>query len=192
LRKVFNLAEVQLTEPEWLACDWPFDMLRHLDGKLDDQAFMRFSVLCCRRIWPLLSDSRSRAVVEATGAYLAGQLTAEAAALILEEWDRAYQAGEVNDLAGGSTNEAIESVCGVGFGHAAQVAKACFESAGYAASASVREAGAPQPEITAAWLAAESAERLAQCQLLRQLFGYRPESATKEAEPVAAPDRPRE
>jgi hypothetical protein len=84
-----------LTESEWLASDWPFDMLRHLDGKLDHQAFMRFSALCCRRIWPLLTDSRSQAVVEATEADLAGQLTAEAAAPILEEWDRAYRAGEV-------------------------------------------------------------------------------------------------
>jgi hypothetical protein len=130
--------------------------------------------------------------VETTEAYLAGQLTAEAAAPILEEWDRAYQAGEVDDLAGGSTNEAIESVGGVGFGHAAQVAKACLVSAGYAASACLREADARQPEVTAAWLAAESAERLAQCQLLRQLFGYRPESAANSAEPAAPADRPRE
>lgn len=184
--------EAQLKERKWLACNWPLDMLRHLDGKVDDQAFMQFCVLCCRRIWPLLSDARSRTVVEATEAYLAGQLTADEAALVVQEWDRAYQAGEVEDLAGGSTNEAIESVCGVGFGHAAQVAKACFESAGYAASARLREAGAPQSEITAAWLTAESAERLAQCQLLREMFGYQPESATKEAEPGGSADRPRE
>jgi hypothetical protein len=149
-------------------------MLRHLDGKIKEEAFMRFSVACCRRIWPLLSDPRSRAVVEATEAYLDGQMTAEAAATVLEAWDRAYQHGEVRDLASGTTNAAIESVCGVGFGHAAQVAKACFESAGYAASEPLRAAGASQPDITAAWVAAESAERLAQCQLLRQMFGYRP------------------
>jgi len=178
-----------LTESEWLACDWPHDMLRHLDGKLDDEAFMRFSVLCCRRVWPLLSDSRSREVVKATEAYLAGQLTAEAAAPILEEWERAHQAGEVNDLAGGCTNEALESVCGIGFGHAAQVAKACIESAGYAASDSLRVADAPQPQITEAWLAAELAERLAQCQLLRQLFGYRSESGSKAADSGAQTDR---
>src|SRR5436305_1926499 len=102
-------------------------MLRRLDGKLDDKAFMRFSVACCRRIWPLFSDPRSREVVEATEAYLAGNLSAEVASPVIEEWARAYQAGEVSDLAGGSTHEAIESVTGIGFGHAAQVAKACFE-----------------------------------------------------------------
>jgi hypothetical protein len=162
-----------LTEPEWLACDWPFDMLFHLDGRLEDEAFMRFSVACCRRVWPLITDPRSRSVVEATEAYLTGAVTAEAAGRVCAEWDRAYHEGGVGDLAGGSTNEAIESVYGVGHGHAAQVSKACFESVGYAASELLRAAGAPQADITAAWKAAELAERLAQCQLLRALFGYR-------------------
>ena len=122
---------------------------------------MRFSVQCCRRIWPLFSDCRSRAVVEGTEAYLDGRLTSETASPILEEWDRAYQAGEIHDLAGGSTHVAIESVYGVGFGHAAQVAKACSESAGYAASNGLRVADAPESAETDAWLTAETAERLA-------------------------------
>ena len=43
-------------------------------------------VACCRRIWPLLSDPRSRAVVEAPEAYLAGEMTAEAAGRVFAEW----------------------------------------------------------------------------------------------------------
>jgi hypothetical protein len=163
-----------VTEAEWLTCDFPFHMLEHLHGKVDDEAFMRFSVICCRRIWPLLSDPRSRAVVEATEAYLDRRLTVEAASSVAAEWDQAYQAGEVRDLAGGSTNEAIDAVCGLGSGNASQVAMACFESAGYAASQPLRVAGAPQIEITAAWKTADYAERRAQCDLLRQLFGYHP------------------
>jgi hypothetical protein len=178
-----------LSELEWLSCDWPFDILRHLDGKIDDTAFMRFSVACCRRVWPLITDPRSRAVVEATEAFLAGRLTADAAQPVLDEWDRAYEAGEVHDLAGGSTNEAIECVCGVGYGHAAQVARACFESAGYSASELLRAAGAPQPEITAAWLAAETAERLAQCAVLREMFGQLLEKSLGQAETSATPDQ---
>jgi hypothetical protein len=163
-----------LTESEWLACDRPFEMLCHLDDKLEGEAFMRFSVDCCRRIWPLIADPRSRAVVEATEAYLAGAMTAEQASRVCGEWVRAYEAGEIEDQAGGSTNEAIESVYGVGHGHAAQVASACAESAGYAASEPLRAVGAPQAEITPVWKAARYAERLGQCQLLRELFGYRP------------------
>jgi hypothetical protein len=161
-----------LTESDWLASDWPLDMLRHLDGKVADEAFMRFSVVCCRRIWPLIRDARSRAVVEATEAYLAGKKSAEEASLICAQWVRAFQAGEVEDRAGGSTNEAIESVYGVGYGHAAQVASACAESAGYAASEPLRTAGATQAEVSAAWKAGSHSERLAQCQLLREVFGY--------------------
>jgi hypothetical protein len=147
-------------------------MLRHLDGKIEEQEFMRFSVACCRRIWALITDLRSRAAVEATEACLAGRLTFAAAKPILEEWDRAYWADEVHDLAGGSTNEAIESVCGIGFGHAAQVSRACFEAVGYAASQPVRLAERPQSEFTAAWQTAEKSEQKAQCDLLRQMFVY--------------------
>ena len=157
-----------MTEAEWLTCDFPYDMLRHLDGKIEDEAFMRFSVACCRRIWPLITDLRSRAVVEATEAYLAGTMSAEAAAQVDAEWDRARS--EVEDRAGWHTDEAIEAVCGVGYGSAATVAMACFESAGYAASEPLRIAGAPQPGITAAWKAAVLEERRAQCQLLRELY----------------------
>jgi hypothetical protein len=181
-----------LTEAEWLHCDFPYDMLRHLDGKIDDKDFMRFSVGCCRRVWPLITDPRSRAVVEATEAYLAGTMSPEAAGGVYAEWDRASQEGEVQDRAGWHTDQAIESVCGVGFGHAANVAMACFESAGYAASEPVRMAGAPQPEITAAWKAAELAERRAQCELLRQLFPHRPTKDSGNAEPADAAERPRD
>lgn len=164
-----------MTEAEWLTCDSPYDMLRHLDGKLDDKEFMRFSTACCRRIWPLLTDSRSRAVVEATEAYLSGKMTADVAGQVNADWDRANQAGDIQDVAGGSTNAAIESVNGVGFGHAAQVACACFEAAGYAASEPLRVAGASQTQTKLVWLAAQSAEKVEQCKLIRDLFGYRPE-----------------
>src|SRR5262249_44317525 len=83
-----------VTEAEWLVCDRSHLMLRHLDGKVEDEAFMRFSVACCRRIWPLLSDPRSRAVVEATEAYLDRAMTAEAAERVCAEWDSACQEGE--------------------------------------------------------------------------------------------------
>ncbi len=177
-----------MSESEWQTCESPYEMLRHLDGKIADEMFMRFSVACCRRIWPLITDSRSRAVVEATEAYLAGTTTAEQAGLVCAEWVPAREAGEVNDLANGHTDEAIESVYGVGFGHAAQVSIACSESAAEAASELLRAAGASQPEIIATWRAAQSAERLAQCQLLRQLFGYQRESGTNEDEPAASAD----
>jgi hypothetical protein len=145
-------------------------MLEYLDGKVEDTSFMRFSVACCRRVWPLITDPRSRAVVEVTEAWLDQKVTTEAAGRVCEEWTGAYEDGGVEDLVG--TNEAIESVWGLGYGHAAIVASACCEAVGYAASEPLRAAGAPQPNITAAWLAAAQGEKEAQCELLRNLFGH--------------------
>ncbi len=170
---------MHITNTEWLTCDSPLDMLKYLEGKVYDEAFMRFSVACCRRIWTLLSDRRSRAVVETTEDYLAGNMTAEVAGQVYAHWERTYKEGEVHDLAGGSTNEAIESVCGVGYGHAAQVCAACLEAAGYAASEPLRVAGALQPQITEVRRTAQSAEKVEQCKLLRDLFGCRPEGVLR-------------
>lgn len=163
-----------MTEEEWSNCDRPTDILRHLDGKIPDEAFMRFSVACCRRIWPLLPDRRSRAVVEATEKYLSGEMTAEETGQVYLAWEQAYHRGEITDRAGGNTNEAIESVFGVGSGHASQVAMGCAEAIAYVAAEHARARSAPQTEITLYWKVAELTERLMQCQLLRELFGYRP------------------
>lgn len=161
-----------MTETEWMNCEWPSDMLRHLDRKISDEAFMRFSVACCRRIWPLITDARSRAVIDATDGYLNRSVTSEAAASILTEWELAYRRGEVEDLVGGCTNDAIDSVAGLGDGNAMKVAWACSESVGYAASSPLRSTAAPEAEAVAAWRTAELKERVAQCSLIRELFGY--------------------
>jgi hypothetical protein len=118
----------------------------------------------------LISDSRSQAVVDATAAYLNGAVTGERAALIYAEWDNAHQSGQIDDLAGGLTNDAIESVFGLGYGNAAQVATAGIESVGHAASNSLQPGDA---DFALAWNAGKLAEREWQCKLLRELFGYR-------------------
>jgi hypothetical protein len=180
-----------VTEAEWQTCERPFDMLCHLDGKVADEAFIPFSVACCRRVWPLITDPRARAVVEATESAVSGVVAWETVWPVFDAWHQGYSNDEVEDRAGGSTNEAVESVCGLGHGHAAQVSCSCFEAVGYAASEPRRQAGAPQAELTAVWRAAEADERRAQCKLLRQMFGYLPESGSESAEPGAAPDRGR-
>lgn len=54
-----------MTEMEWLSCREPYAMLSFLADKADEARFLRFSVACCRRIWPHLVDERSRRAVEA-------------------------------------------------------------------------------------------------------------------------------
>jgi hypothetical protein len=165
-----------LTEAEWATCSSPYDMLCYLDGKVGEAGFVRFNVASCRRLWPLVTDPRSRAVVEATEQWLTGNVNAEDLQRVLDEWSKVYKNGLVSDLAGGNTNGAIICVTVGWLRYATSVAHDCSESVGYAASESLRKAGAPQSEITAVWRAAADVEKAEQCQLLRDLFGHVPKT----------------
>jgi hypothetical protein len=47
-----------VTEAEWLACTDPTPMLAFLRGKASDRKLWLFAVACCRRLGPLLQDTR--------------------------------------------------------------------------------------------------------------------------------------
>src|SRR5690348_8868591 len=61
-----------MTEAEWLACRDPLPMFRLLEGRASDRKLRLYACACCRRIWHLLADERSRAVVEACERYADG------------------------------------------------------------------------------------------------------------------------
>jgi hypothetical protein len=52
-----------MTEAEWLASEEPERMLRFLGVGLPDRKLRLFAVACCRRVWDLLTDRRSRIAV---------------------------------------------------------------------------------------------------------------------------------
>jgi hypothetical protein len=53
-----------VTEADWLAATDPGPMLAFLRGRASGRRLRLFAAACCRRVWPLLTDERSRSAVE--------------------------------------------------------------------------------------------------------------------------------
>jgi hypothetical protein len=64
-----------MTEAEWLTRTDPHWMLGSLEGSTSDRKLRLFSCACCRRIWPLMTDDRTKRVVEVVERWVEGQAT---------------------------------------------------------------------------------------------------------------------
>src|SRR5262249_1657699 len=58
-----------MTETEWLRCDKPHSMLTFLRDRVSKRKLRLYACACCRRVWPLLQDARSRAAVQVAEQY---------------------------------------------------------------------------------------------------------------------------
>jgi len=66
-----------MTEGEWLACDDVRALPEFVWQHASDRQVQLAAVACCRRIWHLLDDGRSRAAVEAAERFADGKVTVD-------------------------------------------------------------------------------------------------------------------
>jgi len=145
-----------MTEAAWLNCTDPEAMLSHLGHKARGRKLRLFGAACCRRIWPLLADERSRAGVEVAERYADGE-------------------------AGGEELTAAGAAACAASSHSLGRPAAAAEAAAEATWGDDDSFGGPYHAslliYNAFYAAGEAAlERLVQCRLLRDLFGnpFRP------------------
>jgi hypothetical protein len=169
-----------MTESEWLACEDPGKRLDALKGRVSGRKLLLFSAGCCRRIWTLLKDERSRHAVEVLERWLDGltneEEQQEAAGAGVQAYRDAYAVlrTEGEQLARLFAAEAVFWLCGWwgdpfrdfnGWKNAV-----CATASRAAGITATPDATHQDPDRDAAILA----ERIVQSELLRSIVGPLP------------------
>src|SRR5262245_26933388 len=181
-----------MTESEWLACDDPQPMLGFFRRKASDRKLRLFACACCRRIWHLLTDARSRKAVEVAEQCADGRADPQA---LVEASDSAWAAAKElitsyqtasgfgpsadPDFMYGMHDDrlAAPAACAAAYASTDDLGDAP-SAAHYACHAKVQAASPPGADRTTEGIAtrdeAERAERAAQAALVRDMFGLLP------------------
>jgi hypothetical protein len=157
-----------MTESQWLACTDPSIMLVFLDDKANDRQLRLFACACCRRVWHLLTDERSRHAVEVAERFADGRA---------EPKERAAAHTAALIPAGGAAQQAAWAVYWATCPRLGDcVLQSCEATAGAAARAAVKAAQEAGQDRAAAWDKARATDEQLQANYLRDIFGnpFRP------------------
>jgi hypothetical protein len=179
-----------MTDHEWQTSTDPGDLLAFLHPRASDRKRRLFACACCRRIWHLLTDPRSRQAVEVAEQYADGQVgdakreEVRAAAMVVCDEQavnrayREYSAGRSPFAAFAGVQARLRDAAWVAWStttptmqsRAALIMEATRDASAAASNAEKGFASADQAAADDAD-AAREAERAAQVALLRCLFG---------------------
>jgi uncharacterized membrane protein len=152
-----------VTEQQWASCADPNAMLEFLESRASERKLRLFAVACCRRVGPLMTDTRHQAAVEAAERFAAGLLSEEEFELALQPVVALW--ADIPNASRGewasfhyltAATRHLEREGGAPYA-------ASFASGALACLSGLRE--------SPAWVAATRSEEAAQCDLIRDLFG---------------------
>jgi hypothetical protein len=158
-----------MTEPEWIVCTDSVKMLASLRGNGSERKLRLFAAACCRRVWHLLPDERSRRAVGVAERYADGEADGEDLRLAVIGAESVAEALAASATTAGQEAEASAAFAALNTTLMPESAADC--SAANARSAVFHAATAANAPSAAS---ARDAERAEQCRLLRCIFGPLP------------------
>jgi hypothetical protein len=154
-----------MTEAEWLAATNPRMLLEYVKRRASKRKPRLFSVACCRRIWPLIADDRSRAAVQVAERFADGQATSEELHAAEAEAESIWLKDPLDEAAMACFHVCSKQVAGL-YAAVSTVVAIWSHRLGEA-----RKQGNPIPDGMAYTQPIKEAEEAEQCRLLRDIFG---------------------